>query len=264
MKEHSSVQRVMVLGVAGAITCACVFGGAGVLIARSARGAPLFALIAVAALVAWLLLLHRTIGRAFAPFTAIRSQLSKMLEAGQLRPLGVNDGTDTTDLTVSINRLIDTAGAAQESGAEFEFANKVFLREKERLRNALDSVGVGVLVIGHDKRLIFANRASEQFLSVAANEAPGKSLEEAVNDPRLLSFLAETDDNAQGVNDKMELSLDGQPSDSVFCVTANAVAGGDGAIGGKCVLFQDVTSVKRAETAREEFVNSVAHEAARP
>lgn len=253
---------------ASSVACACAFGFIGALLAGSGRVGPAVivgaASAGLATLAGWQLLFWRAVRGALAPLRTVRSELAKTVEDPDLRPVHIKDGNETAELVELINKLIDAAREAQESSAELEFANKVLLRERSRVRNTLDSVGAGMLAIGLDQRVIFANRAAEPFLSVPAEEVTGKSLRECVSDPRLFSFLAELSGNTAGAADRMEIVLDDESACSVFSVTAGTIADKKEQVAGRCVLFQDITSVKRAESAREEFVNSVAHELRTP
>ncbi len=256
------------IGTASSIICACVFGALGALLARSGRVAPALivatAFVAIGTLAGWQLLFRRVVRGALVPLMAVRSELAKTVETADLRPFHIKDGNETAELVRLINKLIDGAREAQQSSAELEFANKVLLRERSRVRNTLDSVGAGMLAVGFDQRVIFANRAAEPFLSVLAKDVTGKALHECVSNSKLLSFLTEPGGNKAGATDRMEISLDDEPSGSVFSVTTSTIADENEQVAGRCVIFQDITSVKRAESAREEFVDSVAHELRTP
>jgi two-component system phosphate regulon sensor histidine kinase PhoR len=261
--------RFLLLPVAVfSIVCTFLFGAIGAFLARSERltpeliGATAFA--AIVTLTGWQLLAWRALRRAQVPLTVVKSRLAKILEAPELRPLHIGDGRSTAELVGLINKLIDATRTSQQSDSELEFANKVLIRERDRVRNTLDSVGTGVLAVGSDQRLIFANRAAEPFLIVTAKEVVGKWLQESVGDQQLLSFLTGPAGNTAGTADRMEISLDEAPSTPVFSVTASTITDDKERVLGKCVVFQDVTNVKRAESAREEFLNSVAHELRTP
>jgi two-component system phosphate regulon sensor histidine kinase PhoR len=192
------------------------------------------------------------------------SQLSGIVEADDPTPLRLEDGKNIAGLVDSINKLIVAAKEAKQSSAEFEFANKVLLRERSRISNALDAVGDGVLAVGLDQRVIFANRAAEPFLNVSPGEVTGKPVFECVKDSGLASFLTQGRENAGGAGERMELSLNDQASSAIFSVTVNTFADSNQEVTGRCVVFHDVTDMKRAEQAQEEFVGSVAHELRTP
>jgi len=265
---RNSKRLPLVLVALGSVVCACVFGALGAVLARSEQMTSTIVSVtvsvAIVTLAGWHLLVWRTVRSARFPLTAIKSRLAAMLGAHELRPLRIDDGRETTELVGLINKLIEDATSYQQSSSEFEFANKVLIRERDRVRNTLDSIGTGVLAVASDQRVVFANRAAEPFLNVPAREVGGKWLHECVGDNRLISFLAESAGGTAGTADRMEISLDDHPSGSVFSVTANTIADGEERLSGKCVVFQDITNVKRAESAREEFVDSVAHELRTP
>jgi two-component system phosphate regulon sensor histidine kinase PhoR len=250
------------------IICACVFGALGTLVGRSESMTPALigvtGLVAVGTLAGWQVLFRQAFRGVQVPLAAVKSKLAKILEAQELRPLYIKNGIETAELVGLINKLIEATKSSQKSGSELEFANKVLIRERDRVRQTFDSMGTGVLAVGSDQRLIFANRAAEPFLTLPAKEVAGKWLQECVGDQQLLSFLTEPASNTAGTADRMEISPENAPSSSVFSVTASTIGDDKQRVSGKCVVFQDVTNVKRAESAREEFVNSVAHELRTP
>ena len=235
---------------------------------RSGQGGALpvcgAALVAIAMLCVWQMLLWRAIRGTVDPIMQVSSQLSGIVEAEDPHPLRLDDGEKIAGLVDSINKLIHDAKEASQSSAEFEFANKVLLRERSRISNALDAVADGVLAVGLDERVIFANRAAQPFLNVSPEEVTGKPVIECVKESELAALLAQAGDNAGGTGDRMEISLNDEATCSVFSVNVNTVADSKKEVTGKCVIFRDVSELKRVEQAQEDFVNSVAHELRTP
>jgi len=248
--------------VAGVCT---VFGA---LLWRSGDGHVLLVcgagLVAIAMLCVWQVMLWRAVRGTVDPIIQASSQLSGIVEAEDPHPLCLDDGEKIAGLVDSINKLIHTAKEARQSSAEFEFANKVLLRERSRISNALDAVGDGVLAIGLDERVIFANRAAQPFLNMSPEEVTGKPVTECVKKPELAAHLAQAGESVGGSGDRLEISLSDEATSSIFSVNVNTVADSKKEVSGKCVVFRDVTELKRVEQAQEDFVNSVAHELRTP
>ena len=87
---------------------------------------------------------------------------------------------------------------------------------------------------------------------------------ECVTESELAALLAQAGDNAGGTGDRIEISLNDEATCSVFSVNVNTVADSKKEVTGKCVIFRDVSELKRVEQAQEDFVNSVAHELRTP
>jgi len=264
----SPARGLLFVGTTSSVAVAGVCAVFGVLLWRSGQGEPLFicgaGLLGIGMLYVSQRLLWRAVRGTVNPVMQASSELSGIVEADDPAPLRLEDGKNIAGLVDSINKLIHTAKEARQSSVEFEFANKVLLRERSRISNALDAVGDGVLAVGLDQRVIFANRAAEPFLSVSPSEVAGKPVFECVRDSGLASFLTQGGDNAGGAGERMELTLNDQTSPAIFSVTVNTVADSNKKVTGKCVVFHDVTDVKHAEQAQEEFVSSVAHELRTP
>jgi len=273
-KDGSSIenlsQRLSWISIAHAAACACIAGLAGglagyfwgknMLLVPVMSGAGLVAVAAAQALYG------RTVRKTFGSLLAAKSHVLKAVDAGDLCLESIDDAEDIGRLTLVqlIDKLTDAAQAANGSSAEFEFANKALLRDRRRMVSALDSVGTGVLAVGPSGQIVFANRALQPFLSISTKDATGKPVEECVTDQRLMTLLSESDGNSGGAAERIEISVGEDPSKRVFSVAANAVADDDEGIVGRCIQFEDVTGVKRAERAREQFVDNVAHEMRTP
>ena len=218
---------------------------------------------ATGALCGWQLWFRRFVRRTLGPVNEVVLQLSSTVQTNDWRPLDVKDGNKIKQFVESLNKVVCAAKEAKDSSVELEFANKLLLHERDRVRNALDSLGEGVLAVGLDGRITFANGAVQPFLNMPANEATGKALHECVRDPRLASLL-NGDDAATGAGEGVEVTLDDQDSSSVFSVTVSTITNGKKDVTGTCMVFRDIAENKRAEQARQDFVNSVAHELRTP
>jgi len=220
--------------------------------------------VAIGTLCGWQLLFWRFVRRTLDPVNEVASRLSSTAQADELHPLDTKERNNVGGFVGSLDVLVSAAKEARESSLELEFANRVLLHERDRVRSVINSIGEGVLAVGLDERVIFANRAVEQFLSLPANEATGKPLHECVRDPHVASLLNGDGDMAPDTGDGIEVSLERHDSSSAFSVTVSTVTNGGNEVTGKCVVFRDIADTKRAEQARQDFVNSVAHELRTP
>jgi len=266
--EHGSFRRVVLSGIVASLASISVCGLAAFLLVRVLPNGPLvtfvLVLCGVGTLCAGQIVFYRTVRKAFAPLLAARTRLVKAIGTDDTRSSQIESDSQTASIVELTAAVVNGAKDAERSMAEFEFANKVFLREHRRVHTAIDSVGIGVIAAGVDGRIILANRAGQPFLAVPAADAIGKPLEQCIADRRILSLVEGTDGGAGAAGKRLEISIDDQPSSPVFCVKANTISEDGNGIIGTCLQFEDITSVKRAASAREEFVDSVAHELRTP
>jgi two-component system, OmpR family, phosphate regulon sensor histidine kinase PhoR len=117
----------------------------------------------------------------------------------------------------------------------------------------------GIMVLGADDRIIYANAAVAALLSVAADELPGKRPLEAVRLVELAELIAETRKAGSPQSREMKVVY---PVEKTLFGSANLVEleGGHGV----AVVVQDVTEVKKLENVRQEFVANVSHELKTP
>ncbi|NQU08501.1 MAG: PAS domain-containing protein [Candidatus Abyssubacteria bacterium] len=215
------------------------------------------ALIAAGAITAGLLMLLGAIRRTFNPIHEIRYLLSEAVSTGSTSATRTEHENSKPGLFRLVGELTDRYDALTNASAEYEFANRVLLRERNHLVEALDSLRAGLLVIGSDQKIMFANKASEDFLSLPAGETMGKFVQECIDEPRLLSFMNGQAGDAGG-GDKMEMVLEGKTPPPIFTITANAVTDDEGKATARCFLFQDITTGKEVEKANKALIEDIA------
>lgn len=171
--------------------------------------------------------------------------------------------------------VVSERGGPHRSGAEPKRAagqtcTEPEIRRKEALLHAvLDTVGVGVAVVGPEGQPLLQNAA---FRAVLRHAAPG-SREDAVEsellvfgpdgttpippEKRLLPRLS------QGTSFSEELIWIG-PEDDRRAISVSGQAARTDAFEGSVVAFDDITRLATALAARDNFINTVSHELRTP
>jgi two-component system NtrC family sensor kinase len=123
--------------------------------------------------------------------------------------------------------------------------------ERRKLETILTQTDSGVLVLDPENRLILINRAARQAYSVN-DEAVGRSVVEALDDPELLSLI-----RAPGSQPRhSELSVrDGR----VFNAQRTLIPGV-----GQSIVMDDITHLKELDRIKSEFVTTVSHDLRSP
>ena len=154
--------------------------------------------------------------------------------------------------------------------------------ERNRLRNSLERLPDGVLLIGPGGSLLFANRRARQWLRLAESAGEYHPERALPNSPRNSSVAAQTVRQGQAVDllarslqlrEFVQQALSGEPIPSremalrgpgsaVLEVTANWV--GAPRAGDLVVVLHDVSEIRRLDTARRDLVANVSHELKTP
>lgn len=205
----------------------------------------------LAAGLAWLL--SRYIIQPINDLTAVTSGMA----AGDLSRRADPRGTDEIGrLGLTFNRMAD----------ELSDTIGIISDERTKLAAILETMGDGLLMIDHDGEIALANSAAERLLNPISRLAPprlrrearGRALIEVAHDHELPRLVLSA--RQQGQVSSMLIELGGSRR------TIRAVAAPVRGVAGGPVLLvlQDLTEVRRLETARRDFVANISHELRTP
>ena len=131
--------------------------------------------------------------------------------------------------------------------------------ERGRLSTVLDGMAEGVFAIDGTETIRFVNRAGRALLDVApGDEVEGKPIHLLVRDPQFLKLARAA--VAEGEAHEAEIVWEGAPKRLLRVRAAPVREAGPGAI----LLVGDVSTIRRLERMRSDFVANVSHELRTP
>ncbi|HEX9797255.1 MAG TPA: ATP-binding protein [Anaerolineales bacterium] len=151
------------------------------------------------------------------------------------------------DLTV-LRAMADYAAIAIENARLFHRSEA----ERRKLETILRQTENGVIVVDPENRLLLMNEAAQKAFAVNGGALLGRSVVEAIDDPRLLELLRTAGD---GVRREEIEATDGR----IFNAQRTAIEGV-----GQAIVLNDVTHLKELDRIKSEFVTTVSHDLRSP
>jgi two-component system phosphate regulon sensor histidine kinase PhoR len=195
-----------------------------------------------AALTAWLL--AGRIGRR----AAAVAEVARRYRAGDLTPSRLAFGEDEIG---TIARALDDV-VQQLAGRLDEIA-----RDRGRMEAILGGMIEGVIVVGPQGRVQLANAAARRMLGV--DVALGRPYLETIRHPGVTAMVGAT--LAGRAPEPLQFAPPHDPSRTIM---ARAAAAAPGAAHGVVLVLHDITSLRRADQMRRDFVANVSHELRTP
>lgn len=137
------------------------------------------------------------------------------------------------------------------------------LEEKNsNLQAILDNVVNGIIAVDNEDKVLFTNKAAGKYLGVDINEYRGLHVMQVFRDKQLDDFLKIIKKENDLYMEEMNL---GRTKDSSFLVYGSPMRSEkDGTSYGNILVIHDISSLKRLEKVRSEFVANVSHELKTP
>ena len=175
----------------------------------------------------------------------------KDLAGGNLRRrIFIHSGDEIEDLAHAFNDM------AQHIEQNIDEVTEV----RNYLQAILDNTVNGVLMIGPDDRVVYANPVSASLLALGS-EIPGKKYVEIITTYELLAMIDEVKQKGESTKRNIVLhTLGGK------IIEANVVPIGDSSTSVRdiLVILNDITEIKHLEQVRKDFVANVSHELKTP
>lgn len=153
------------------------------------------------------------------------------------------------------------AEALNQMGSKLETMLDVSEADRAELAAILGSMVEGVIALDVEEQVIRANGGAAQLLGTEDIPAPGTPLLEVVRLPDLAA-LARQGLSGAHVRDR-DISLPG-PEGTILNVSAAPIRSAPGAVTGAVLVIRDVSSLRRLERTRLDFVANVSHELRTP
>jgi len=154
-----------------------------------------------------------------------------------------------------VRYLTTLAGQAALAVANTRLFLSAELR-RQWLEAVLRSTPDPVLVIDRENRLVLSNPSAQDVLKIEPPHAMDRPIGEGLFHPKLVQFLSMEPNDKKGI----EITLS---DNRTFLATSSAIIA-DGNLVGKVCVLRDVTSFKKLDEMKSEFVSTVSHDLRSP
>ncbi|WNQ09918.1 ATP-binding protein [Paenibacillus aurantius] len=142
-----------------------------------------------------------------------------------------------------------------------EVQMKQISENERRLKNVLDNMMSGVLMIDRSHTIVLLNRAAEDLLGFTSEELLGKPYEAANRQVEFSQMIRECMETREYVRDEVVFYY---PEERILEINLNPLYGANGEWSGVLIVLHNITAVRRLERMRSEFVANVSHELKTP
>lgn len=149
---------------------------------------------------------------------------------------------------VEIERL---AAALRRSSAAVRAEHAAAGAERDRLATLIDELGDAIFIADADGRVLLANAAAR---ATAGNDVIGRHLPEVIRDHETLAAIASAREGSEAT-----ATIERATPRRFVRAIARPLEGGQ-----ILLALQDLTTLRRLETVRSDFVANVSHELRRP
>lgn len=133
--------------------------------------------------------------------------------------------------------------------------------EKEQLREAFESIRVGVMVCDRDGITRLMNPAACEALGIPYRDYSGQPVKETLPEGEIRDLVVETLERPEELTREITL---GDEDGRIYQTQTTLMTGENGTLENIVAIFYDITEIRRVERMKTAFVSTVSHELRTP
>jgi two-component system phosphate regulon sensor histidine kinase PhoR len=186
------------------------------------------------------------------PLTSMTTMAASIASAHDEQPMRIRTRDEIGTLANAFNRVV----------AHLRERMETLAREHNQLLAILSSMVEGVIAVDRAERVVHMNRAAGTILHVSPEASVGHLLWEMTRVRPVVEILTDTIRQAGAL--RCEAHLVEQPGEQIVEMHASPLRDSHGEVTGAVVVLHDVTTLRRLENVRRDFVANVSHELRTP
>ncbi|MBN2713034.1 MAG: PAS domain-containing protein [Planctomycetes bacterium] len=166
--------------------------------------------------------------------------------------LAVPDSAELKSLAEALNNM----------ATQLDERINTILRQRNEQDAVLTSMVEGVIAIDNDGTIININKAGSRLLGIAEGDVEGRTIHEVIRKPDLLKFVEATLASSSTIEDSIQIFSDN--GDRYLNACGTILRDAEHRSIGALIVLHDVTTLRRLENIRRDFVANVSHELRTP
>lgn len=148
-----------------------------------------------------------------------------------------------------------------QMAVELQKRIKGMSEQRNELEAVLSSMTEGILALDNEERILSINKAAAQMLGASPYDVQGRSIQEVFRNTDFQGFVSNALSSDESVEKDIRLYGDGE---RILNAHSAILQDAKGKSIGALMVLNDVTTLRRLENIRREFVANVSHEIKTP